>query len=182
MSTPRDDLRASILAFLEANPGASTTDVRRAVPGRAAGIRETLEELEEAGDVRNDGNGRAHAWQRVGGDSRGPGEAPEQLPQAFADAVAGVRVARWIAPKDTAALLRTTPRNLRRWEDRGLPSASSGQRRKRYPFPHAIIWTVEFRAASKEAVGRTDLPIPVALARDRLRQLEQTGEHGHVPA
>lgn len=179
--TDRTDLKREILDFLNRRPGSSTSAVRRAVPGRASRVRAALEELEEAGEVRNAGNGRAHAWRRCGASERAFGEAPEQLPDVFPDVVGGLKVHLWATPAETAAALSTTPRTVRRWEDRGLPSAGSGGS-KRYPFPQTAIWRAEFEIKKGREKGRTDLSIELAVARDRLFQIRQFGECGHVVA
>lgn len=99
-------------------------------------------------------------------------EAPGHLPAE----IEGVRVAAWASPQDAADALGTTPRTLARWERRGLPVRGSGHD-KLYPFPHAVIWAVQYEVEKQSGGGRSDLTVRVALARHNLKQVQQ----GHAP-
>lgn len=173
-------LRSEIVEYLDRNPGASTSRVRRAVSAQSARVSDALSELEGAGQVRNDGNQHRHRWVRADQSGNGFGEPPASKPSSWPEEIEGVRVTRWATPKDTALSLGVSVRTLQRWEPRGFPSHGSG-RRKRHPWPHAAIWAGE-HARAKEAAGAEgvkELPVGLALARDRVFQLENFGGCGH---
>lgn len=180
--TDHAELRADVLAFVRQEPGATTTAVRRAMDVRSTAVTDALEALEEAGEIENRGNGRAHAWHPTGRSGNEvftwSSEASERLPEA----VGGIRVAAWTAPRWTAELLDTSPRTLARWERKGLPAFGQGSR-KRHPWPHARIWATEYESEKQRTTRRQSrLEIEVALARDRVYQLEEYGECGHPAA
>lgn len=171
-----DDLKRRILDFIRENPGSSTAAVRRAVSAKHSRVSEALSELEESGRARNSGNRNRHRWELADELVPGLGTTPGELPDAFPEEIAGVRVAAWIPPQEAAACLGTTTRTLSRWENRGLPAAREGQD-VRYPFPHAVVWAVWY-GVEKQKDGPTELSIELALSKERTDQLEKYGEHG----
>lgn len=166
------DLRSRILDFIERRPGASTTAVRRSVSGKHARVSEALSRLEEAGEIRNDGNGGGHAWHPVEGSGDGFLVPAAEVPASAPEEIEGVPVAEWLTPGAAAEPFDVTPRTLSRWESKGLPSRGSGSR-KLIPTPHAVIWTIEYKVAKdRDRSGVSRLDLGVALARQDLRRRE----------
>ena len=84
----------------------------------------------------------------------------------------GLAVFAWVGNKYLAELTGASERTVRDWIHRGLPCRARRGGRE-YPVPHAIVWEGEYRRAVLANVGRCDyLPFQVALARQRLRELE----------
>lgn len=168
--TDRADLSARILRFLREHPGSTTTAVRTGVSGSVTRIRDALEELEDAGEVKNGGNGRGHRWRVAERDANGvlwPADV-EGRPRE----IEGVRIRAWMPPKVTAACLGTSPRTLQRWEEKGLPSIGRAHR-KLHPFPHVLAWAVTYAVRQEEQTGAVrDLPLREALARHHAAEVE----------
>lgn len=170
-----DDLKRQILEFLASDPGASTSAVRSGVSGKARRIRSALGELEAAGKIRNEGTDYRHAWHLMERIAPAIGELPENLSGSFPKCVAGVEVAYWATPDETADALGTTPRTLSRWEGKGLPVGRES-REVRYPFPHCLIWATWFGIEKKRGgTGTTKLSMELAIARERVDRIERWG-------
>lgn len=166
------DLKDGILEFVRSHPGASTSAVRRGVSAKHSRVGEALSALKEAGELRNRGNGSAHAWHPADESSGGFFVPESALPNAAPEVIEGVRVARWLTPGAAANLFDCAPRTLRRWEKKGCPSWGAGSE-KLIPLPHAMLWWLEYRAEkerNKNEVSRLDLRL--VLARHNLRQVE----------
>lgn len=170
----RDELKDEILAFLAERPGATTTAVRKGVSGSASRIAAALEELEDAGEIENGGNGRGNAWRVSERDANGFLLSPEEVGASYPREIAGVAVRGWTPPQRTALALGTTTRTLARWGRRGLPSRGDG-RAKLFPWPHCLCWASEFRLKTRRSRGDepTTLELSVALARDHAFRAEQ---------
>lgn len=167
------DLRRRILKYVESHPGAATTAVRRAVSGKHARVSEALSALEEAGEIRNDGNENRHAWHVRDGSRNGFLVSPREVPDSAPEAIGGVSVAGWMTPRAAAEVFEVTLRTLRRWERRGLPVWDAGGSEKLVPLPHSLWWGVEYeRAKRKNPQGVSRLPMTVAWARHNLRRVE----------
>lgn len=83
--------------------------------------------------------------------------------------IAGIPIAEWVTQSELARIFGITGRHVQNLELVGLPNA--GRRAsKRYPLPHAVVWWSEYLIAKELNNGRTpdDLPIEVAMARDKL--------------
>lgn len=170
-------LRSEILDFLQEEPGASKSAIRRAVSANLSRVGDVLEKLETDGRAENRGNRYRHRWHVVAPSGSVLGDPPEALSDAFPAEVADVEVACWATPQRTAELLDTTTRTLQRWTDRGLPVAREGQE-VRHPIPHAVLWWVWWEIAKSENNGNdvTEMSIELALSRERTSRLESWGE------
>lgn len=170
----RDELKDEILAVLAERPGASTTAVRREISARSSAVSDALEELEAEGEVRNEGNGRSHAWHATAAPGNGFLLSPAEVGAEYPREIGGVEITGWTPPQRTALALGTTTRTLARWERRGLPSRGDG-RAKLFPWPHCLCWASEFRIETRRSRGDepTTLELSVALARDHAFRVEQ---------
>lgn len=61
-------LDTRLLAFVDREPGCSTTRIRKGVSGRAEEIRNVLDQLADAGEVENRGPAQRSAWYRLSSD------------------------------------------------------------------------------------------------------------------
>lgn len=168
------DLDDRIVAFLRAQPGATTTAVRRSVRGSASRISEALAELESEGRIANRSNGnRGHSWHAADGDPNGWRD-PDEVPDSFPRTIAGLDVGGWVPPQEAAELLDTTPRTLLRWRKRkGAPACRRGSVTL-FPMPHIMVWGIEFGILKERRDGTAipKLDLRVALSRFNAREVD----------
>lgn len=71
-------LDARVLLYVERDPGATTTEIRQNVTGRASEITAALERLEARGALMDAGSGGGHAWWPGGSGESSGGTGPER--------------------------------------------------------------------------------------------------------
>ncbi len=76
-------IETRILLHVEAHPGATTTEIRQNVTGRAKAIADALERLEGRGAVQDLGSGGRHEWWPGGSGRKGSGTGAERDGNGF---------------------------------------------------------------------------------------------------
>lgn len=67
----------------------------------------------------------------------------------------------WVDQSMMARLAQKDPRTIMRWERKGLPAFGEG-RSKRYPVPHAVVWSMAYsslQARSRKGVDHLSVDV-----------------------
>lgn len=94
----------------------------------------------------------------------------EERPEPGA-AVAGVAVFCWVTQEHAAQLMEMSPRHLQNLERKGLPH--EGHRgSKRYPLPHLLVWSDDYKSQIARYGRCSELPFEEAWERHLFEQAE----------